>query len=61
MGKNQRLALNFEAQNIVRLIRDSWGDNILDLLTKLRESIVYSETTLGTNPLGVTSAPKIII
>lgn len=61
MGKNQRLALNFEAQNIVRLIRDSWDDNILDLLTKLRELIVYSETTLGTNPLGVTSAPKIII
>lgn len=61
MGKNQRLALNFEVQNIVRLIRDSWEDNILDLLTKLRALIFYTETTLGTNPLGVASVPKIII
>lgn len=61
MGKNQRLALNFEVQNVVRLIRDSWDDNILDLLKKMRELIIYSETTLGTNPLGVTSAPKIYL
>jgi len=61
MGKHQRLALNFYADNIVKFIRDNWDGHIIDLLTKLRGLIVYSESTLGTNPLDVKSVPKIII
>ena len=61
MGKHQRLALNFHAENIVKIIRDYWDYHIIDLLTFLRSLIIYSESTLGTNPLAVKSVPKIII